>query len=119
MKPRQDVTVQVIKDDGREFSFTARCRIDTYNELEYFKSGGILHYVLGGKPLASRRPGSHDAKFDSGRSRALGAPPTTSQLILLRLPGGYTRAARAATAIGGLAWMKGAPFAYSQRAGGT
>ena len=27
-------------------SFTARCRIDTYNELEYFRSGGILHYVL-------------------------------------------------------------------------
>jgi len=38
--------VQVEKDDGRKFSFTARCRIDTYNELEYFKSGGILHYVL-------------------------------------------------------------------------
>jgi len=46
LKPRQDVTVQVIKDDGREFSITARCRIDTYNELEYFRSGGILHYVL-------------------------------------------------------------------------
>lgn len=46
LKPRQDVAVQVIKDDGREFSFNARCRIDTYNELEYFKSGGILHYVL-------------------------------------------------------------------------
>jgi aconitate hydratase len=46
LEPRQDVTVQVVKDDGREFSFIARCRIDTYNELEYFKSGGILHYVL-------------------------------------------------------------------------
>jgi len=22
------------------------CRIDTVNEVEYFKSGGILHYVL-------------------------------------------------------------------------
>ena len=32
--------------DGRRSSFTARCRIDTYNELEYFRSGGILHYVL-------------------------------------------------------------------------
>ena len=31
---------------SREFTFTARCRIDTYNELEYFRSGGILHYVL-------------------------------------------------------------------------
>jgi aconitate hydratase len=46
IKPRQDVEVKVTRDSGDEFSFTARCRIDTYNELEYFKSGGILHYVL-------------------------------------------------------------------------
>jgi aconitate hydratase len=46
LKPRQDVEVQVSRDDGSEFTFTARCRIDTYNELEYFRSGGILHYVL-------------------------------------------------------------------------
>jgi aconitate hydratase len=46
LKPRQDLEVRVIPDEGEEFSFTARCRIDTYNELEYYKSGGILHYVL-------------------------------------------------------------------------
>jgi aconitate hydratase len=46
LEPRQDVQVTVHRDSGEEFSFTARCRIDTYNELEYFKSGGILHYVL-------------------------------------------------------------------------
>jgi len=46
LKPRQDVEVKVTRDSGEEFSFTARCRIDTYNELEYFRSGGILHYVL-------------------------------------------------------------------------
>jgi len=46
LKPRQEVEVRVIPDEGEEFSFTARCRIDTYNELEYFKAGGILHYVL-------------------------------------------------------------------------
>ena len=46
IKPRQDVEVTVIPDEGEEFTFTARCRIDTYNELEYFKAGGILHYVL-------------------------------------------------------------------------
>jgi aconitate hydratase len=46
LKPRQDVDVSVIRDSGEEFSFTARCRIDTYNELEYFRSGGILQYVL-------------------------------------------------------------------------
>jgi len=46
IEPRQDVEVQVTKTDGTASSFTARCRIDTYNELEYFKSGGILQYVL-------------------------------------------------------------------------
>jgi aconitate hydratase len=46
IKPRQDVEVQVTAADGSKRSFTARCRIDTYNELEYFRSGGILHYVL-------------------------------------------------------------------------
>src|SRR4029079_3460471 len=46
LEPRQDVEVKVVRDTGEEFSFTARCRIDTYNELEYFKAGGILQYVL-------------------------------------------------------------------------
>ena len=46
LQPRQDVEVNVTRDNGEEFSFTARCRIDTYNELEYFRAGGILHYVL-------------------------------------------------------------------------
>ncbi len=46
IQPRQDVEVQVAREDGSAMTFTARCRIDTYNELEYFRSGGILHYVL-------------------------------------------------------------------------
>jgi aconitate hydratase len=46
IQPRQAVEVQVKREDGNATSFTARCRIDTYNELEYFRSGGILHYVL-------------------------------------------------------------------------
>jgi aconitate hydratase len=46
IKPRQDMQVKVTRDDGTTVNFTARCRIDTYNELEYFHAGGILHYVL-------------------------------------------------------------------------
>jgi aconitate hydratase len=46
LKPRQDVEVIVRRDDKSESTFTARCRIDTYNELEYFRAGGILPYVL-------------------------------------------------------------------------
>ncbi|MFC7535956.1 aconitate hydratase AcnA [Sphingomonas sp. GCM10030256] len=46
IKPRQDVEVTVTAADGTSRTITARCRIDTYNELEYFHAGGILPYVL-------------------------------------------------------------------------
>jgi aconitate hydratase len=46
LQPRQEVEVEAKREDGTVKTFTVRCRIDTYNELEYFKAGGILHYVL-------------------------------------------------------------------------
>ncbi len=46
IKPRQDVVVTVKRPDGTSFTFTALCRIDTANEVEYFNNGGILQYVL-------------------------------------------------------------------------
>ena len=51
IQPGQDVEVEVTKADGSRTSFTAKCRIDTANELEYYFNGGILHYVL--RKLAS------------------------------------------------------------------
>jgi len=48
LAPRKEVAVKVIRGDGTGFSFPARVRIDTANELEYFRHGGILHYVLRG-----------------------------------------------------------------------
>ena len=46
LEPGQDVEVEVTRPGGQTFSFTAKCRIDTANEMEYYKNGGILHYVL-------------------------------------------------------------------------
>jgi aconitate hydratase len=46
LKPQQDVEVEVTRTDGSSFTFTALCRIDTANEIEYFMNGGILQYVL-------------------------------------------------------------------------
>ena len=46
IEPRQDVTVHITRANGDAFDLIARCRIDTYNELEYFRAGGILQYVL-------------------------------------------------------------------------
>jgi aconitate hydratase len=36
----------VAKGAGGEKTFTVTCRIDTPNELDYYKHGGILQYVL-------------------------------------------------------------------------
>ena len=46
------VTVRAVTPDGEVKSFEARVRIDTPTEWEYFRNGGILHYVLRG--LAQR-----------------------------------------------------------------
>ncbi len=40
------VTVVATADSGAEIRFEARVRIDTPNEREYYRNGGILHYVL-------------------------------------------------------------------------
>jgi len=44
--PRQVVSVEVAYPNGAKRSFEAKVRIDTENELDYFRHGGILHYVL-------------------------------------------------------------------------
>ena len=46
LEPGQDVEIEVARADGSTFTFPALCRIDTANEMEYYRNGGILHYVL-------------------------------------------------------------------------
>ncbi len=47
IKPRQDIKCLVTKADGSKQEITLLCGIDTSNEVEYFKLGGILQYVMG------------------------------------------------------------------------
>jgi aconitate hydratase len=42
----KEVTVTATDADGNARTFTARVRIDTPNEVDYYRNGGILHYVL-------------------------------------------------------------------------
>jgi len=46
MTPRMTLNVEIAYPDGRTATAPALLRIDTDNELDYYKSGGILHYVL-------------------------------------------------------------------------
>jgi aconitate hydratase len=46
LRPRQDLTVQVQRADGRKDSFAVTARLDSPVEINYYRNGGILHTVL-------------------------------------------------------------------------
>ena len=46
IEPRMNLTLVITREDGSSEKVEVLCRIDTLNEVEYFKAGGILHYVL-------------------------------------------------------------------------
>jgi aconitate hydratase len=46
VKPRQRMIAEIVASDGGLKRVPLICRIDTLDELDYFKNGGILHYVL-------------------------------------------------------------------------
>lgn len=46
MKPGKKLHVRAVGEDGKVTEFNAIARIDTPQEVEYYRHGGILHYVL-------------------------------------------------------------------------
>jgi aconitate hydratase len=46
LKPRQRLIAEIVMGDGTLKRVPLICRIDTLDELDYFKNGGILQYVL-------------------------------------------------------------------------
>ena len=46
LKPLGDVQVVIHRADGKSETITVQCRIDNNGELEYYRNGGVLHYVL-------------------------------------------------------------------------
>ena len=46
VKPQQDLTLRITRADGKSENVPVTCRIDTPIEVDYFRHGGILPYVL-------------------------------------------------------------------------
>jgi aconitate hydratase len=46
LEPRQMIKVEAKSTDGKTTTFDARVRIDTPDEMQYYRHGGILQYVL-------------------------------------------------------------------------
>jgi aconitate hydratase len=45
-KPRQKLTLRITKADGKTSDISVVLRIDTPIEVEYYRNGGILPFVL-------------------------------------------------------------------------
>jgi aconitate hydratase len=56
VKPRAALTVRAIDDSGKTKEFSVVCRIDTAIELEYYRYGGVLRYVLGQMAGSGKTP---------------------------------------------------------------
>jgi aconitate hydratase len=46
LRPRMEIALTIHRADGKIEVVPLYCRIDTLDEVEYFKNGGILQYVL-------------------------------------------------------------------------
>jgi len=46
IQPQQELKLQITQSDGRKIEITVKLRIDTAIEIDYYKHGGILPYVL-------------------------------------------------------------------------
>ncbi len=48
VRPRQKLVAEITYADGQVKKVPILCRIDTLDEIDYFRNAGILHYVLRG-----------------------------------------------------------------------
>jgi len=46
LKPRMELDLKITRSDGSTVDTKVLCRIDTEDEVNYYRHGGILHYVL-------------------------------------------------------------------------
>jgi aconitate hydratase len=53
LSPRMMMDVVITRADGSTVKTQVLCRVDTADEVEYYKNGGILHYVLRGMAKAA------------------------------------------------------------------
>ena len=53
LRPRMELELAITRADGTTIRTGVMCRVDTADEVEYYRNGGILHYVLRGMARAA------------------------------------------------------------------
>jgi aconitate hydratase len=56
LRPQQDLTLRIVRANGKDEKVAVTCRIDTPIEIDYYRHGGILPYVL--RQLVAGAPGA-------------------------------------------------------------
>jgi aconitate hydratase len=46
LRPGMDLLMRIHRANGKTDEVSVKCRVDTADEVEYYRNGGILHYVL-------------------------------------------------------------------------
>ncbi len=46
LRPQMDLLMRIHREGGKTDELALMCRVDTADEVEYYRNGGILHYVL-------------------------------------------------------------------------
>jgi aconitate hydratase len=53
LRPRMELTLRIHRPNGGTDTLAVLCRVDTLDEVNYYRHGGILHYVLRGMAKAA------------------------------------------------------------------
>ena len=53
LRPRMDLALRIHRAGGAVDDIPVICRVDTLDEVNYYRHGGILHYVLRGMAKAA------------------------------------------------------------------
>jgi aconitate hydratase len=53
LSPRMDLSLVIHRPNGTVDTVPVLCRVDTLDEVAYYRHGGILHYVLRGMAKAA------------------------------------------------------------------
>jgi aconitate hydratase len=53
LSPRMDLSLVIHRPNGKTDTVPVLCRVDTLDEVAYYRHGGILHYVLRGMAKAA------------------------------------------------------------------
>src|SRR3546814_16989423 len=69
LKPRMQLTLTIHRPDGKSEQLPVLCRIDTADEVEYYRTGGILPYVLRSLMQRSDERRGRTECVSTGRSR--------------------------------------------------